>query len=77
MWINDHTPLAEKFVNDFFQRFSSGLSHPRSLPSLGLLKLISDQENQELTKLPNLNEVQLALFNMDSNKTSGHDGFGG
>jgi len=51
-------------------------TNARVLPNLGLSKIISDLDNHELIKLPNLVEIETALFSIDSNKTSGPDGFG-
>jgi len=61
--------IAEKFISDYKQRFKSTHHNARVLPNLGLLKLISDLDNNELIKLPNLEEVKTALFSIDSNKT--------
>ena len=47
-----------------------------SLPHLGSAYLISDDENLDLIRLPDLDEVKQALFNIDSSKTLGPDGFG-
>ena len=38
--------------------------------------MISDLDNNELIKLPNLEEVKTALFSIDSNKIPGSDDFG-
>jgi len=46
------------------------------LPNLGLSKLILDLDNNELIKLPNLEEIKNALFSIDSNKTLGPNAFG-
>ena len=44
-------------------------NNARILPNLGLSKIILDLDNRELVKLPNLEEVETALFSIDSNKT--------
>ena len=43
---------------------------------INLPKVITDTDNLELVKLPDLDEVNQALFAIDSNKTPGPDGFG-
>ena len=45
-----------------------------SAPHLRLFSPISNLENSELIRLPNLEEVKTALFSIDSNKTPGSDG---
>ena len=76
IWIEDHKMIMYKFISDYIQRFKSTHNKVRVLPNLGLSKLISDLDNNELIKLPNLEEVKTALFSIDSNKTPGSDGFG-
>ena len=50
------------------------LYNQRNLPPLGLPKKISDDENAELLRLLNLEEVKQTLFSIDPNKTQGPDG---
>ena len=76
IWIDDHKMIAEKFISDYAQRFKSMHNNVRVLPNLGLSKVISDLDNNELIKFLNLEEVKNALFSIDSNKTPGSDGFG-
>ena len=76
IWDGDHKMIAQKFISDYQQRFKSMHNPTRVLPELGLPKLISNLDNNELIKLPNLDEVKTTLFSIDSNKTPGPDGFG-
>jgi len=76
IWIDDHKMITEKFISNYKQRFKSMQNNARILPNLGLSKLISDLDNNELTKLPNLEELKMASFSIDSNNTLGQDGFG-
>ena len=76
LWINDHDQIANKFVEDFSKRLKSSHTGQRTLTHLGLPRLITDLENRELIRLPTLEEVKIALFSIDSNKTPGPDGFG-
>jgi len=76
VWIDDHKLIADKFLTDFNQRYLSTHRNPRVLPDLGLSKLITDLDNDELIKPPNLEEVRTTLFSIDSFKTLGPDGFG-
>ena len=69
VWIEDHKMIAEKFISNYMQRFKATHNNARVLPNLGLSKLISDLHNNELIKLPNLEEVKNALFSIDFNKT--------
>ena len=59
IWIEDHKMIADKFISDYMQRFKSTHNKARVLPNLGLSKLISDLDNNELIKLPNLEEVKM------------------
>ena len=61
---------------DFIRRYKSEHASPRSLPDIGLPKIVFDQENRELIRLLNLHEVQQALWSIDYGKTPGPDGFG-
>ena len=76
IWINDQKLIVDKFIADYTQRFTLGKSTRRIIPDLGIPKLISDIDNNNLIKLPNLEEVRIAVFSVDSNKTPGPDGFG-
>ena len=68
-WINDETMIAEELIIDYTHRLKSAHITSIALPDLGLPKIISVLDNQELTKLLNLEEVKIALFNINSNKT--------
>jgi len=46
------------------------------MPNIGIPNLISDHENNELIRLPNLDEVKEAVFSINSDKTLGFDVFG-
>jgi len=76
VWLHDSALISDKFVQDFTHRFVSAHSVGRILPTLGLPSLISESDNQYLIKMPTIDEVHLALFSMDANKTPGPDGFG-
>ena len=68
--------IAEKCISDYKQRFKSMHNNARALLNLGSLKLIPDLDNNELIKLPNLEQIKNPLFSIDSNNTPGPDGFG-
>ena len=57
-WMDDHNIIAKKFISGYMQRFKSMHNTTRILPNLGLRKLILDLDNNELIKLPNLEEVK-------------------
>ena len=76
LWINDHKAIVDKFTTNFSKRFKSSHNEQCILAHLELPSLISDLDNSELIKLPDLEEVKIALFNIDSNKTPGLDGLG-
>ena len=74
--IDHHKIIANKFISDFTQRFKYARNTNKVISNLGLPKLISDIDSIELTKPPNLDEVEDALSSIDSNKPPGPDGFG-
>ena len=76
VWINEQEAIADKFIEDFSKRFKSSHTPQRIILDLGLAPLLSDQENKELIRLPNLEEVRIAVFSIEPNKTPGPDGFG-
>ena len=76
VWIDDQKAITDKFISDFTQCFKSAYTTTRTIPNLGLPKLITDFDKTELTKLPNLEEAKDALFSIDSNKIPRPDGFG-
>ena len=76
VWIDDKKVIANKFILDYSKRFKFTHNANRTIPNLGLAKLISDTENSELIRLPDMEEIKQALFSIESNKTSGPDGFG-
>ena len=76
VWIDDQKAIVDKFILDYSKKFKSTHNTNRTLPNLGLAKLISDTENSELIRLPDMEEIKQALFSIESNKTSGPDGFG-
>ena len=71
MWIDDHKSIVEKFKSDYTKRFKLA-----TMPNIGILKLISDQDNIDLIRFPNLEEVKEAALSIDSNETPDSDGFG-
>ena len=74
--LDDQRDIVEKFMTDYNNRFKSNQANNRNLPDLQLPNLISNSDNMELIKLPDMEEVKLALFSIDSNKTLDPDGFG-
>ena len=62
IWIDDQKLIANKFVLNYTQLFKSAYNTQRVIPNMGIPKLVPDNDNTELTKLPNLDEVKDALF---------------
>ena len=48
--------IVDKFISDYAHRFKSTHHAVRIIPNLGLPKIITDINNIELTKPPNLEE---------------------
>jgi len=76
IWIDDQKMITNKFSSDYAHRFKSAHGMSWIILELDLCKILSDLDNQDLIKLPNLNQVKTALFRIGSNKTLGPDGFG-
>ena len=73
--IDDHKMIADKFIIDHTHRFKSAHNIKRILRNLDIPKLVTEFDNSELIKHVNLEKVRTTLFSIDSNKTSGPDGF--
>ena len=58
VWIDDQKAITDKFILDYSRRFKSADIVNKTLPNLGLVKLISDTENFELVRLPNMEEIK-------------------
>jgi len=76
VWIDEPKAIADKFTADFYRRFKSNFNSQRCIANLGITHVVTEQQNSDLVRLPNLDEVRNALFSIDSNKTPGPDGFG-
>lgn len=75
VWIDDPSVIRNKFVLDYIECFKSIHRMPRTFPDLGIPTLVSQQENEHLTQLPIAAEIKKAVFDINSNKTPGPDGF--
>jgi len=76
MWITHQINIANKFISNYSDRFSSMHRGARHFTDVSLRHAVSDSNNMELVTLPDKEEVRQALFAIDSNKTPGPDGFG-
>jgi len=76
MWIDNLQDIATKLVSDYKARFTATNRGHDDLMEVKVPKVITDTDNMELMKLPEIDEVKQALFAIDSNKKSGPDGFG-
>jgi len=75
-WLVDDKDIHCQFITDFQSRLKSNFSRPRTMPNLGLPKIISQAINEELIRLPSLQEIKQIVWDLDPNKTPGPDGFG-
>jgi len=75
-WIDDAKEINLKFIEDYSHRFKSNFIRPRIIPDLGLSKLITQSINDELLRLPTIQEIKSIVWGLDLNKTPGPDGFG-
>ena len=74
-WVDDRETIAQTFITAYEARFKSSYQGARPLPYLGLAKLVTDDDNRSLIRMPTLDEIKQALFSIDANKTPGPDGF--
>ena len=54
--------MAENFSTAYALRYKSEFAGKRSLPSLGLAKVITDSDNTELLKIPDAQEIKECPF---------------
>ncbi|KAJ7972874.1 reverse transcriptase [Quillaja saponaria] len=74
-WTSRREDIGQAFVNHFTQTFtSSNSSFPADLNNL-FLPCISKNNNVSLCTTPNKKEIKSIIFNMNSNKALGPDGF--
>ena len=74
--IDEPKATADKFTDEFHKWFKSNFNSQSCIADLGLNHLVTEPENNDLVRLPNLEEVTDALFSIESNKTPGPDVFG-
>ena len=65
LWLNDQQAIAAKLITDYDQRLSL---LTQNLISLGLASIVSKDDNLQLMKVPDQQEIKHALFSIDSNK---------
>jgi len=68
--------IAIKFITDYELQFKSAHQEERTLPHLGLPNEVLDVDNLRLIQLLDIEEIKIALFSIDSNKTPRLGGFG-
>jgi len=76
IWLDNPQAIADKFVQDYSTRFLSGSNINRYSTERMLDTSITEAENRQLIRIPDMCEVKEALFSIDSSKTPGPDGFG-
>lgn len=73
-WLEDERDIAAETVNVYHNQFSQ----ERDATPLSLLrhiqKSIWDEDNAELCRQPNLNEVKRVVFELNGDNASGPDG---
>ena len=74
IWIDNPHTIAEKFILDYTNRFTSSNNGVTATSDLMLDPAITEVENLNLISIPTMNEVKSALFSIDS-KTPGPDDF--
>ena len=57
-WLDDAADINRQFIADFQARLRSNFSQPRSIPDLGLPQLITPSINEELIRLPSVQEIK-------------------
>ena len=75
IWIDEPRDIAQNFLLDYTEHFKSLYRTPRTIPALGLPCLISQEDNEQLTRLPTTGEIKKAMFDINPSKTPGSDGF--
>jgi len=75
IWIDNPHTIAEKFILDYTNRFTSSNNGVTATSDLMLDPAITEVENLNLISISTMNKVKSALFSIDSSKTPGPDGF--
>ena len=75
IWIYEPRDIAQKILLDYTEHFKSLYRTPRTIHALGLPCLISQEDNEQLTRLPATEEIKKAVFDINPSKTPGSDSF--
>jgi len=76
IWIDDQWVIANRFVSNYNLQNKTMQTPNKNISDLQLPHMVSDMDNLELIKLPDIEDVKQAIFSIESNKTPGPDGFG-
>ncbi|XP_060170583.1 uncharacterized protein LOC132601519 [Lycium barbarum] len=76
-WLEDETQMAAEAVNFYQTQFSQEEENSQSTLLDNVPNLIDQQTNIELCKMPSLEEIKQAVFNLNGTSASGLDGFSG
>ena len=76
IWIDNTQDITAKFMYDYKAQFTANIRERNNLTDKQIRQVITDNDNMELVKLSDQEEVRQVLFAIDSNKTPGPDGFG-
>ena len=75
-WVDDETSICAEAVSFFQDLFTEGNRSSSDMLEI-IPRVITDQDNMELTEVPSLSEVKEVIFFMDGDSAAGPDGFTG
>ena len=67
--------IVQTFVQFYHQLFTSGNTYARSVVEEALSPKVTTMMNEDLTKIPDMEEVRAAVFSIHPGKAPGPDGF--
>ena len=67
--------IVQTFVQFYHQLFTSGNTYARSVVEEALSPKVTTAMNEDLTKIPDMEEVRAAVFSIHPGKALGPDGF--
>lgn len=77
-WVTDHNSIAAEGVEFFKDQFSASQStYEYSLVDKVIPNPVTGDQNDALIKIPDWDEIKVAVFAMNPNGAAGPDGFGG
>ncbi|KAG5610553.1 hypothetical protein H5410_021834 [Solanum commersonii] len=76
-WVGSESVIVENGVNFYTKQFTAGVNHSDLSLLMHINHVISQKENDILTKLPDEDEIKRVVFELNAESSYGPDGFSG